>query len=192
MLEVSAARVLFYERDTKEVVAGLPTRASLTRICIDDEALPGDESCDLEGQDARPTNDTSHIDLDATHSVAFTSGTSGAPKAVRLTWGNHYWSAIGSALNVGLDPGDRWLCCLPLNHVGGLSILLRSVLYGNTVELHRRFLPEAINTAIHERGAGIVSVVANMLQRMLDANGDRPYPSSCARSWSEAGRPRKH
>ncbi len=98
---------------------------------------------------------------------------------MRLTWGNHYWSAIGSALNVGLDPGDRWLCCLPLNHVGGLSILLRSVLYGNTVaQLHRRFLPEAINTAIHERGAGIVSVVANMLQRMLDANGDRPYPSS--------------
>ncbi len=80
MLEVSAARVLFYERDTKEVVAGLPTRASLTRICIDDEALPGDESCDLEGQDARPTNDTSHIDLDATHSVVFTSG---GPVALR-------------------------------------------------------------------------------------------------------------
>jgi O-succinylbenzoic acid--CoA ligase len=97
---------------------------------------------------------------------------------VRLTWGNHYWSAMGSALNLGVDPADRWLCCLPLNHVGGLSILVRSVLYGNTVELHGRFDPEQTNRAIRERGVTIVSVVANMLQRMLDSAGDEPYPPS--------------
>src|SRR3712207_8368514 len=39
-------------------------------------------------------------------------------------------SAVGSALNLGLQADDRWLACLPLFHVGGLAILLRSVIYG--------------------------------------------------------------
>ena len=36
-----------------------------------------------------------------------------------LTYGNHLWSAVGSAFNLGVDPADRWLCCLPLHHVAG-------------------------------------------------------------------------
>ncbi len=116
------------------------------------------------------------VDLAAVHTVIYTSGTTGRPKGVMLTYGNHWWSAIGSALNLGLRDDDRWLAVLPLFHVGGLSILMRGVIYGMPVLVHERFDPVAVNRAIDEDGVTVVSVVASMLRRMFDARGDRPYP----------------
>jgi len=116
------------------------------------------------------------IDLDAIHSIIYTSGTTGRPKGAQLTYGNHWWSAINSSLNLGLMPDDRWLACLPLFHVGGLSILLRSVIYGIPVVLHRRFDAARVNRAIDEQGVTIASVVATMLGRMLEERGGKPYP----------------
>lgn len=118
------------------------------------------------------------IFLDDVHSIVYTSGTTGRPKGAMLTFGNHWWSAVGSVLNLGLVPGDRWLACLPLFHVGGLSILMRSVIYGIPVLLHERFDAAAVNRAIDQEGATLLSVVAAMLDRMLDERGDAPYPAS--------------
>ena len=59
-----------------------------------------------------------------------TSGTSGEPKPVDLTAANHEASARPRPRASGSTADDRWLCCLPLNHVGGLSILIRSAIYG--------------------------------------------------------------
>src|SRR5699024_3851793 len=61
------------------------------------------------------------LNLDAPFTMMFTSGTTGNPRAVVHTYGNHWWSAIGSALNLGLDKQDKWLLPLPMFHVGGLS-----------------------------------------------------------------------
>jgi O-succinylbenzoic acid--CoA ligase len=118
------------------------------------------------------------FDFAATHSLVYTSGTTGKPKAAVLTYGNHLWSAVSSALNLGLREDDRWLACLPLFHVGGLAILLRSAIYGTAAIVHEGFDPARVNAAIDRDGVTIVSVVANMLQRMLDERGDRPYPAS--------------
>jgi len=118
------------------------------------------------------------FDLAALHSVVYTSGTTGRPKGAMLTYGNHLWSAIASALNLGLQPDDRWLACLPLFHVGGLSILLRSVIYGTTAIVHPGFDAARVNAAIDNEGVTVVSVVANMLQRLLDQRGERPYPAT--------------
>lgn len=118
------------------------------------------------------------IDLDAVHTIVYTSGSSGRPKGAMLTYGNHWWSAVGSALNLGLRPDDRWLAVLPLFHVGGLAILLRSAIYGTAALVHEAFDPAAVNRAIDEEGVTIVSVVSAMLARMLDERGPRPYPPS--------------
>jgi len=118
------------------------------------------------------------IDLAAMHTIIYTSGTTGRPKGAMLTYGNHWWSAMGSVLNLGLREDDRWLAPLPLFHVGGLSILMRSVIYGIPAIVHERFDPAAVNRALDEDGATIISVVAVQLRRMLDARGDRPYPST--------------
>jgi O-succinylbenzoic acid--CoA ligase len=117
-----------------------------------------------------------HLDLSAAQGIIYTSATSGRPKGALLSFGNHWWNAVGSALNLGLRPDDRWLAPLPLHHVGGLAILWRSVICGIPAVIHDRFDPDAANAAIDAGGVTIASVVSTMLQRMLDARGDRPYP----------------
>ena len=110
--------------------------------------------------------------------IIYTSGTTGRPKGAMLTVGNFWWSAMGSALNLGTQPDDRWLACMPLFHVGGLSILLRAAIYGITAVVHERFDAEAVNRAIEEERVTIVSVVAVMLQRMLEAQAGQTYPAT--------------
>ena len=69
--------------------------------------------------------------LDTPAALCFTLGTSGEPCGCVLTHGNLFWSALSSARNLGVREGDLWLSCLPLHHVGGLSILTRSAYYGD-------------------------------------------------------------
>ncbi len=118
------------------------------------------------------------VDLSSVHSILYTSGTTGRPKGVVLTYGNHWWSAMGSALNLGILLNDRWLAVLPFFHIGGLAIVLRGVMYGTTIIVHEGFDPVAVNSAIDDLGVTIISVVAAMLRRMLDERGDRAYPAS--------------
>ncbi len=119
--------------------------------------------------------------LDDIALVVRTSGTeSGTPKEVPLSFGNFAWSAIGSAVTLGLDPAERWLCTLPLVHVGGLSILVRSWIYGTTAVIHERFDAAAATAALMEREITLVSVVATTLTRMLDAGLERPPRLRCA------------
>lgn len=110
--------------------------------------------------------------------IIYTSGTTGQPKGAMLTVGNFWWSAIGSALNLGTHTDDTWLACLPLFHVGGLSILLRSAIYGITAIVHDGFDAGVVNRAIVQERVTIVSLVAVMLQRLLDAHGEQPYPDT--------------
>lgn len=105
--------------------------------------------------------------------VIFTSGTTGAPKPVALTAANHEASAIASAWNLGVAADDRWLCCLPLHHVGGLSILHRSAIYGTTAVLHDGFDVAAVRESIESGEATLVSLVATMLRRLADAGLSR-------------------
>lgn len=108
--------------------------------------------------------------------VMFTSGTTSVPKPVYLTLRNWEANAIGSALALGLDQNERWLCVMPLAHVGGLSILLRSTLYATTVILHERFDTEAVLAELMDpaRRVTLVSLVPTMLARLLDAGLERP------------------
>jgi o-succinylbenzoate---CoA ligase len=106
--------------------------------------------------------------------VLFTSGTTGAPKPVVLAQENHEASAIASAWNLGVAPDDRWLCVLPLHHVGGLAILWRSVIYGTTVVLHERFDAAAAVEAIQGGEVTVASLVPTMLRRMRAAGLSAP------------------
>ncbi|WEG15029.1 o-succinylbenzoate--CoA ligase [Pullulanibacillus sp. KACC 23026] len=108
------------------------------------------------------------IDLSALHTIIYTSGTTGHPKGVRLTLGNHWWSAIGSVLNLGLSEQDNWLCMVPMFHVSGLSILMKSVIYGMKMTLLHKFDSSCANKAIIQEGITHVSVVGTMLQAMLE------------------------
>ncbi|MGH2909085.1 MAG: AMP-binding protein [Solirubrobacteraceae bacterium] len=116
------------------------------------------------------------LDLSDVASVMYTSGTTAGPKRVELTLANWLWNAIGSAIALGFDPAERWLCPMPLAHVGGLSIALRSAVYGSTVVLHERFDVERVRDALlrPEERVTLVSLVPTMLGRLLDAGLHEP------------------
>jgi len=109
--------------------------------------------------------------------IIYTSGTTGKPKGAMLSVANFWWSAFGSALNLGVADDDRWIGCLPLFHVGGLSIVFRSAIYGTCAVIHDGFDASRVNADIDE-GATLISVVSVMLERILDHRRDRPFPST--------------
>jgi O-succinylbenzoic acid--CoA ligase len=114
-------------------------------------------------------------DLDAVAIVVHTSGSSGRPKPVELTYGNWLWSALGSAVALGLDPEERWLSALPLSHVGGLSIVVRSAIAATTAIVHAGFDTERVlYELMRPDGATVVSLVPTTLQRLLDAGLRHP------------------
>ena len=116
--------------------------------------------------------------LDDDFAIIHSSGTSGRPKAVVLTYRNMHQSALASAWRLGVLPDDRWLCVLPLDHVGGLSIILRALLYGTAVELMptSQFDADAVNQALSQRPITMVSLVPTMLRRLLDARREAWNP----------------
>ncbi len=111
-------------------------------------------------------------DLDALCCRILTSGSSGHPRPVGLTYGNHLWSAVGSAFNLGVEPTDRWLCCLPLFHISGFSIVMRSVIYGTAAVVHDGFDVDRVAESLEGDGVTVISVVATQLMRLLEAGVD--------------------
>jgi o-succinylbenzoate---CoA ligase len=98
--------------------------------------------------------------------VVHTSGTTAAPRPVELSYGNVQANALGSAVALGLDREERWLCPLPLAHVGGLMVLLRSAVYATTTVI----------AGVERLGdVTLASLVPTQLARVLDA-GSAPGP----------------
>lgn len=101
--------------------------------------------------------------------VVFTSGSSGGPKGVRLTKRNWEAAARASVDHLGHGPDDIWLLAMPLHHVGGLSIILRSAFVGGSVRMLPGFEPAGFARELRS-GVTMASVVPTMLTRVLDVD----------------------
>ncbi|MEO2078455.1 MAG: o-succinylbenzoate--CoA ligase [Bacillus sp. (in: firmicutes)] len=117
------------------------------------------------------------ISLSDTCTIMYTSGTTGHPKGVMQTFGNHWWSSVGSALNLGFMEADCWLCAVPLFHISGYSILMRSVIYGMPIVLHENFDVERTLEDITTKKVTIMSVVGTMLTKIIDTLEESRLPS---------------
>jgi O-succinylbenzoic acid--CoA ligase len=102
----------------------------------------------------------------------YTSGTTGKPKGAVLSRRAFAASAVASAENLGWTEDDRWLLCMPVCHVGGLSILTRAVLARRTVILEPRFDPDAVLATVRRDRATLLSVVPTMLAALLERDGE--------------------
>ena len=152
----------------------LAARAAGRSIVLIDPRLPNAErerrAAFADREDERPSV------------VVFTSGTTARARAVVLPWEELDACAAAVVEAVGLRAGDRWVCPLPLTHVGGLAVLLRCERVGATAVLEA-FDP--LSLARHlATGATHVSVVGRMLARLLDEVPDRSAP---ALRWAMVG-----
>ncbi|GAA0465006.1 o-succinylbenzoate--CoA ligase [Alkalibacillus silvisoli] len=164
-LKDGQVKYLLFDENLKQQISELDHQGiQLTNI----------HQCPLEVADISQVED--EINLNNKSHILYTSGTTGEPKGVQLTYNNHWWSANASLLNLGLYAYDRWLLSLPMFHVGGLSIVYRSVIYGIPIHLHETFDVEAIHHDLTERNVTIVSVVTVMLEQLLERLGEERYP----------------
>ncbi len=99
--------------------------------------------------------------------IIFTSGSTSIAKAVMHTYSNHYYSALGSSVNLPFQNGDRWLLSLPLHHIGGLSIIFRALLGGGTLVGYDKSTD--IAETIQTQQVTHISLVATQLRKLLDA-----------------------
>ena len=117
------------------------------------------------GEEDERASEPLEVPLGRSATVVFTSGSTGAPKAALHSFGNHYFSAIGSNANIALAAGDRWLHSLPLYHVGGLSIVFRCLISGAAIALPGPDAP--LGRSIPDLRATHVSLVSTQLLRLL-------------------------
>ena len=110
-----------------------------------------------------------------------TSGSTGAPRCVELTLEQLWFNAMGSNRRLGNRQDDRWLVCLPVNHVGALAAIFRSLHNRITVELHRSFDACAVGERMDSGQVSLVSLVPTMLDSVLDSRGEQGFaPQLCA------------
>jgi o-succinylbenzoate---CoA ligase len=109
--------------------------------------------------------------------VVQTSGSTGEPKGVLLSAEALRASAAAALDRLG-GPGF-WLCALPATHIGGVQVLVRSVLTGNTpvvLDLTAGFDPENFAAATVRlfaatSGRRYTALVPTQLRRILQAGG---------------------
>ena len=104
-------------------------------------------------------------------SIILTSGTTGIPKAVQLTYGNFEASCNNWNEFLQFQPNDQFLCCLPLHHIGGLAVMLRALMFGFSVNLVSNFEAKLVLDTISNHPVTIISLVPTMLKRILDLEG---------------------
>ncbi|MDE2750559.1 MAG: o-succinylbenzoate--CoA ligase [Chloroflexota bacterium] len=158
--------------DCRLLICEPQTRALAGPLGVDVLELP---NLDREAPTSQ-YSDFGMMRMDEDFAIIHTSGTGGRPKAAILTYGNVCQSAIASARKLDVIQGEQWLCVLPLYHVGGLSIVFRSLIYGTAIEVlpPGRFDAGEVNRILSEHPVTLVSLVPTMLQRLLDAK-TRPW-----------------
>lgn len=113
---------------------------------------------------------------DRTLAIVFTSGSTGTPRGVALNRRALVASAVASAANLGWRDDDAWLGCMPLAHVGGLSILLRCLLARRTIVATPELRFDSANVAatIERERVTLASLVPTMLDRLLATSWQPP------------------
>ncbi len=134
--------------------------------------------------------------------VLYTSGTTGTPKGVRQTLGNHLASLSACRAALATTDQDRWLLMLQPHHVGGLAMFLRAAVQAQPLIVVPRFDEAAVLEALRQYQPTLVSAVPTMITRLVDAGGNdllrrirvillggAPTPDGQLREWLETGLP---
>ncbi|RRH78102.1 class I adenylate-forming enzyme family protein [Falsigemmobacter faecalis] len=136
-------------------------------------------------------------------SLLFTSGSTGAPRAVIQTARMAQAVAVNIAQGVGLNREDRSVCYLPLCHTGGINLFtLPLFLWGGQSHILPKYDPEKLAELLHSGALSQLFAVPTIWQDLHDqggqtlraladlrgcASGGAPFPEGLARSLQAAG-----
>jgi O-succinylbenzoic acid--CoA ligase len=167
-----SAQELRYQLSDAEVMTVITATEYLTAITELHQVRCIEMSCSVVTERQKTTDESSY-QLETPASIMYTSGTTGNPKGVVQRFSNHLASALGTQENMKITETDCWLCPVPLFHISGLSIVIRQLVLGCSVRLYSKFDAERITTDLVEGRSTVISVVAVMLQELLEK-----YPKS--------------
>ncbi|MBO0908334.1 acyl-CoA synthetase [Arthrobacter sunyaminii] len=199
ILKDSGALVLFFGRE----------QAEATRMIA--ERIPAGVLVDIDGTgtaevaygqlpvDSQPVPEA-NCGLDDPAVLMYTSGTTGRPKGALLTHGNLFFNDINVLIDSDIRPDEVCLAAAPLFHIAGLNgLVLPTFLKGGTIVVHRRVEPEAIFSAIQDRGVTSMFAVPSILDALAHHRlfsttdlsslrnivvGGAPVPERILRSWA--------
>ncbi len=164
--------VVIFEARYAEAVGGLRDQLPGVRayIQIGDEAAvaPWCEPYEALLAAGAPTRPDQRAQAHDTAYLIYTSGTTGRPKGAMLGQRAQWLTGLMLGYDFGLTPDDRWLCVMPLFHVGAKYWQLAVQMAGARLYLHRRFDPQAVVEAIERERITITHFAPTMLQAILD------------------------
>ena len=116
--------------------------------------------CD-NGLEWNPSDDTVFC-------IINTSATTGKFKSVPVRWSQIEAHVKASAKVLGVEKDDNWLVVLPMFHVSGLSIILRTLYNGTRATIREKFSKQAVLDALEKEEVTMVSLVPTVLQRIVN------------------------
>jgi o-succinylbenzoate---CoA ligase len=166
LVELGATFVPIHPRLSQPEATALE-RLAEPSLSLDDQALLALASAPPAPASAAAHEPPPHPGADEPLAILFTSGTTGQPRGAVLSRRAFVAAARASEANLGWAGGDGWILCMPVCHVGGLSIVSRCLMARKRVVLLPRFDPGEVLAAVASGNASLLSVVPTMLHRLL-------------------------
>ena len=101
--------------------------------------------------------------------IIFTSGSTSKSKGIILSFNSLYNSALMSNQLLRYTRSDRWLASLPFYHIGGFSIITRSLLFGIPLIIPDSLSLKDLTESLNKWQPTFISLVAVQLKKIVDA-----------------------
>lgn len=106
--------------------------------------------------------------------IMFTSGSTNFPKGVIHSFSNLKESANLCNKIINSDAQNSWLASLPFYHIGGFSIITRSIIYGNELIIPPDLKTDSLIDSIKTSKPNYISLVLTQLKRIIEKNFNFP------------------
>lgn len=142
-------------------------------LCVTQAVALGSPQPDMvlfEELIAQGADDTDEAEVDEgdVNILMYTSGTTGRPKGVMLTYGDFVAYVCGNTELADGTPRGAVLLCVPLYHIAGITTMMSSIFTGRRLVILHQFDPATWLQTVQRERVTHAFLVPTMLKRVLD------------------------